>query len=92
MKIPELGYREEKTSEYARRVFEELETEYTYPHALTGVKAKLCGKEHKFYVCIIGEMNSVKCSGHKFEGIGSDAHVCGHNAQMAAMLGKRYCS
>ena len=87
LKIPELGYCEEKTSQYVRNIFDELGIEYTYPHALTGVKAKLCGKEHKFNVCIIGELDSVKCAGHRFEGENSAAHACGHNAQLAAMLG-----
>ncbi len=87
LKTPELGYCEEKTSQYARSIFDELGIEYTYPRALTGVKAKLCGKEHKFNICIIGELDSVKCAGHRFEGENSAAHACGHNAQLAAMLG-----
>lgn len=87
LKNPELGYSEEKTSAYVRRIFDELEIEYTYPHGLTGVKARLYGKEHKFNVCIIGELDSVKCAGHRFEGENSAAHACGHNAQIAAMLG-----
>lgn len=87
LRTPELGYCEEKTSEYARGIFDSLEIDYTYPHAVTGIKAKLVGKEHKFNICIIGEMDSVKCAGHKSEGGNSAAHACGHNAQMAAMLG-----
>ena len=85
--MPELGYREEKTSQYIRNVFDELGIKYEYPLAVTGIKAKLKGKESKFNVCIIGEMDAVKCAGHKHEGELSAAHACGHNAQIAAMLG-----
>ena len=80
LKTPELGYREEKTSQYVRSIFDEFEIKYTYPHAMTGVKTKLYGKEHKFNICIIGEMDAVICEGQA-------SHKCGHNAQLAAMLG-----
>ena len=84
---PELGYREQKTSEYIRRVFDELDISYSYPHAVTGVKAKLKGKKEGYNICIIGEMDAVKCAGHPYEGELSAAHACGHNAQIAAMIG-----
>lgn len=85
--MPELGYREEKTSEYVRRVLDELEIPYTYPHALTGVKATLKGRKSLYNVCIIGEMDAVKCAGHPHEGEQNAAHACGHHAQIATMLG-----
>ncbi len=84
---PELGYREEKTSAYIRRVFEALGIDFSYPHALTGIKATLKGRESRYNICIIGEMDAVKCAGHKNEGALSAAHACGHNAQIASMLG-----
>ena len=87
LKMPELGYREEKTSEYIRNVFDALDIEYSYPHAVTGIKAKLKGKESKYNICIIGEMDAVKCAGHPYEGELTAAHACGHNAQIAAMIG-----
>jgi len=87
LNTPELGYREEKTSKYVRNVLEGLGIEYSYPHAMTGIKATLKGKESKYNVCIIGEMDAVKCAGHKNEGDLSAAHACGHNAQIATMLG-----
>lgn len=84
---PELGYREGKTSAYIRRLFDELDISYTYPHAITGVKAKLRGKKDGYNVCIIGELDAVKCAGHPCEGELSAAHACGHNVQIAAMIG-----
>ncbi len=87
LRSPELGYREEKTSAYVREVLSKWKIDYTYPHALTGVKATLKGRESRFNVCIIGEMDAVKCAGHVFEGALNAAHACGHHAQIAAMLG-----
>lgn len=87
LNMPELGYREEKTSAYIRRVFEKLGINFSYPHALTGIKATLKGRESRYNVCIIGEMDAVKCAGHKNEGDLSAAHACGHHSQIAAMLG-----
>lgn len=84
---PELGYREEKTSAYVREVLDKWGIHYTYPHALTGVKATLKGRKSLFNVCIIGEMDAIKCAGHPNEGERSAAHACGHHAQIAAMLG-----
>lgn len=86
LRNPELGYCEEKTSALIRKEFDALELEYEYPLALTGVKAKLKGKSDKFNVCIIGEMDALVCAGHPCEA-DSSAHACGHNAQIAAMLG-----
>lgn len=87
LSLPELGYREEKTSAYIRRVFDSLGIDFSYPHALTGIKAKLKGRESRYNICIIGEMDAVKCAGHKNEGDLAAAHACGHNAQVASMLG-----
>lgn len=81
--LPELGYREEKTSALVRRLFDKWNIEYKYPVAYTGVKAKLKGRQHKYNVCIIGEMDALICRGQ-------NAHKCGHNAQLAAMLGCAY--
>lgn len=83
----EAGYKEEKTSALIRKVFDGLEIEYQYPLALTGVKAKLKGRSHKYNVAIIGEMDALFCSGHKTATSAGVAHACGHNAQIAAMLG-----
>lgn len=77
---PELGYCEEKTSQFIRKRLEGLEIEYEYPFALTGVKAKLKGRAHKYNICIIGEMDAILCES-------KPAHKCGHNAQIASLIG-----
>ena len=87
LKNPELGYFEEKTSAMVRKVFDDLEISYEYPLAVTGVKATLNRHKDGPNICIIGEMDSLVCKGHPFEGENGEAHACGHHAQIAAMLG-----
>lgn len=84
---PELGYCEEKTSALVRRELEKWDIAYEYPYALTGVKGKLRGREANANICIIGEMDALKCTGSPIANEKDVAHTCGHNAQMAAMLG-----
>lgn len=87
LKNPEIGYFEEKTSALVRKTFDDLEIEYQYPLALTGVKATVNAHKPGPNVCIIGEMDSLLCKGHPYEGTNGEAHACGHHAQLAAMLG-----
>ncbi len=87
LKNPETGYREEKTSALVRKVFDSLSLSYNYPLAKTAVKATLGKKQGKPNVCIIGEMDALKCNGHPCALPDGTAHACGHHAQMAAMLG-----
>ena len=87
LKNPELGYFEEETSKLIRKTLDDLEIGYTYPFALTGVKATLDTQKEGPNICIIGEMDSLVCKGHPFEGEDGKAHACGHHGQVAAMLG-----
>ncbi len=84
---PERGYCEEKTSALVRRELEKRGIAYDYPCALTGVKGKLRGRESNANVCIIGEMDALWCAGSPIANETGIAHACGHNAQVAAMLG-----
>ncbi|MBE7030495.1 MAG: amidohydrolase [Ruminococcaceae bacterium] len=87
LRHPETGYREEKTSLLVRETFEALGLSYSYPHAVTGVKATLGNKANAPNVCIIGELDAVKCAAHPHAATDGSAHACGHHAQIAAMLG-----
>ena len=84
---PELGFFEEKTSGLIREEFDKLEIPFEYPFAITGVKGKISGKKGGPTVAVIGEMDALKCSGHPNADGDAVAHACGHNAQLAAMLG-----
>ena len=84
---PELGYFEEKTSAFIRNEFEKLGISYEYPLAVTGVKGKLNTKKDGPCVAVIGEMDALFCAGNKYANEKNIAHACGHNAQVATMLG-----
>ena len=85
---PEMGYKEYKTAELVKNVFEKLGINYRDNLALTGVKGELCGNGEGPNICIIGEMDAVKCFGHPYADSDTGAaHACGHNAQIASMLG-----
>lgn len=87
LEMPETGYTENKTSAYIRSVFESLGLECSTPWGITGVKATLKGRCDGPDICIIGEMDAVICKEHPKASNAGCAHACGHNAQIAAMLG-----
>ena len=85
---PELGFKEKKTSQLVRGAFDALGIPYEYPLALTGVKGSLAGRPGPVNVCLVGELDAVVCVGHPgAEPSTQAAHACGHNAQVAALLG-----
>lgn len=85
---PELGFKEFATSETVKEEFTKLGLEYKDKLALTGVKAYLRGKESKIKVAVMGEMDAVLCPMHPYANSKTGAaHSCGHNTQVAAMLG-----
>ncbi len=85
---PELGYKELKTSAFIRSKLDELNIPYIYPAAVTGIKGRISGNSADLNICIIGEMDGVICTDHpNADGLTGAAHACGHNAQVAAMLG-----
>jgi len=90
LKNPELGYLEEKTSALVRETFDRLEIPHTYPHAVTGVKGTLHGRDSKANICIMGELDGLKCFGHPHAAPDGNAHACGHHTQIAAMLGAAF--
>lgn len=88
---PELGYKEFRTSEIVQKVFSKLGLQYQKDLAITGVKSRVKGKNSKVNVCVMGELDSVVCPGHpQADPLTGGAHSCGHNAQIAMMLGVAY--
>lgn len=85
---PELGYKETATAELVKSELDRLGIPYRDGLALTGVKGRMKGKESRATVAVIGELDAVTCSSHPSADKASGAaHACGHNAQVAAMLG-----
>ena len=84
---PELGYRETRTAGRVLQAFEDMGlAEITRP-ARTGVKGWLL-RGGGPRIAVIGELDAVLSPGHPFADPATGAaHACGHNAQLAAMLG-----
>lgn len=84
---PELGYKEFETSALVKEFFTELGLEIKDGIAHTGVKGTL-GNGNDFNLCIIGELDSIMCPDHpKANSCTGASHACGHNIQIANMIG-----
>jgi len=87
-KQPELGYKEFKTAELVESKYEEMGWEYKKGIAITGSKAYLKKPGPRPSVGLIGELDSVRCPEHpESDPVTGAVHACGHNAQIAVMLG-----
>lgn len=87
---PEMGFKEFQTAQLVKETFSALDISYEDGLAVTGVKGTV-GKDSGFHICIIGEMDAVKCYDHPYADHQTGAaHACGHNVQVAAMLGAAY--
>lgn len=91
LRHPELGFREEKTSQYVKEVFQKLGIPYRDDLAITGVMGTIGRPDAPLHICIIGEMDAIVCHGHPYaDPVTGAAHACGHNVQVANMLGAAY--
>lgn len=87
MAEPELGYKEVKTSKKVQDMFDEIGIPYTTEHALTGVKGRMKGKDSKYTVAMIGELDAILCPRHpRADDLTGAAHCCGHNIQITNMF------
>jgi metal-dependent amidase/aminoacylase/carboxypeptidase family protein len=86
---PELGFKEYGTARIVARTFEKMGLKPQTGLALTGVRADAVGQRGEGpTVALLGELDGLVVVGHP----GADpetgaAHACGHNAQIAGMLG-----
>jgi len=87
-KHPELGFKEFETAKLVQRTFKDLGLKYESEVAITGVIADLKGNAKGPTISVMGELDSVLCYAHPYADKTTGAvHACGHNAQVAAMLG-----
>ena len=85
---PELGFKEERTSALVRETLDSLHIPHQDHLALTGVKGSLKGRESGPRVMVMGELDAVICPLHpQADPNTGAAHSCGHNSQIASMLG-----
>jgi len=85
---PELGFKEKHTAALVRQTLEDLGIPNQDHLALTGVKGNLKGRRSDLRVMVMGELDAVICPLHPQADLQTGAaHSCGHNSQIAAMLG-----
>jgi amidohydrolase len=85
---PELGFKEWKTAELTERKYGEMGWFYESKIGITGSKAYLKKGGRGPVIGVIGELDAIRVPDHsECDPITGAAHSCGHNAQMAAMLG-----
>ena len=88
MRHPEAGYREARTAAFVAGWFGRMGLECREGLALTGVKARLRGRSPGPAVAVLGELDSLIVGEHPFADPATHAaHACGHNAQVASMIG-----
>ena len=88
MDAPELGFKEHRTSERVKEVFEEAGLPFRDGLALTGVKAVLRGARPGPTVALMGELDALLVPDHsRADPETGAAHACGHNAQIAGLMG-----
>lgn len=87
-KEPELGFKENLTQAKVRQALEGLDLQCECGAALTGVKARMKGKDCRKTVALLGELDAIVCREHpQSNPLTGAAHCCGHNVQLANLLG-----
>lgn len=88
MDNPELGFKEHKTAQRVKDELNELGLSFEDELALTGVKAVLRGKKPGPTIALMGELDSLILPDHpRANAATGAAHACGHNAQIAGLMG-----
>ena len=88
MDTPELGFREQETAQRVKQSFKLSRLPFQENLALTGVKAILQGAKPGPTVALMGELDALQVPDHpRADPDSGAAHACGHNAQIAGLLG-----
>ena len=88
MDDPELGFKEERTAERVKNILGQAGLAYEEGLALTGVKAVLRGARPGPTVALMGELDALIVPDHgRANPTTGAAHACGHNAQIAGLMG-----
>jgi amidohydrolase len=88
LRSPETGFNEVKTAALVAQRMNALGLAPRTGLALTGVKGRLAGASPGPRLAVIGELDSLRTSEHPLADPSTGAaHSCGHNAQIAGMLG-----
>jgi len=89
LKNPEMGFKEVKTAALVHETFQRLGLESRAGLAMTGVRADVHGRAGEGPTfALLGELDGLRVTGHpQADPETGAAHACGHNAQVAGMLG-----
>src|SRR5215467_9747134 len=88
LRHPETGFNEVRTAALVAERMSALGLDPRTGLALTGVKGQLAGASPGPRLAFIGELDSLRTSEHPLADPATGAaHSCGHNAQIAGMLG-----
>ena len=89
LKNPEMGFKEVKTAALVHETFQRLGLESRAGLAMTGVRADVRGRAGEGPTfALLGELDGLRVTGHpQADPATGAAHACGHNAQVAGMLG-----
>src|SRR5499425_3033856 len=87
-KSPELGFKEFKTAKLVEETMREIGLSPKSGLAITGVRAEARGKSEGPTFALLGELDGLVVAGHPVADPATGAaHACGHNAQVAGLLG-----
>ena len=87
-RTPELGFKEFKTARLVEETFGRLGLKPRTGLALTGVRAEIRGAVDGPTFALLGELDGLVVTGHpEADPATGAAHGCGHNAQIAGLLG-----
>ena len=84
---PELGYKEVQSTKTASDFLKSLGVDVTENIAVTGCMTSLNKEKNGLKIAVMGELDSVMCPEHKDSNEIGNMHCCGHNIQVAGMLG-----
>ncbi len=85
---PELGFKEFKTARLVEETLSGLGLTPRTGLAITGVRAEARGRKDGPTFALLGELDGLVVAGHPVADPGTGAaHACGHNAQVAGLLG-----
>lgn len=86
--MAELGFKERRTSAYVKEKLSNLGLDCVDGIGITGIRAGFGENTCNYKVAILSELDAVKCDGHpQADQQTGAAHACGHNAQLALMIG-----
>lgn len=84
---PELGYKEIQSTETVYNFLKGLGLEVEKNIAVTGCRARANGDKKGPKIAVLGELDAISCKEHRDANDKGIVHACGHNIQIAGMLG-----